>query len=237
MSIPNFDPVAQIEGQEYAARKASGLNSIQDTATRDKFFESFQSPTLPPPPAASPLLHAPPFPVLTSEHRLSSEHRLTSKHRLSSDPLPDSLTLILTVGLPRSGKSTWAKQQNLPIVSPDAIRLALHGQTFVGTAEPIVWATAHLMVASLFQAGHSLVILDACNVSRKRRAEWIDNRWQCVYAVFPTKKDVCIHRAKETGREDIIPIIERMDSEFEPVTQAINEPAQIQTKAKMEVLT
>jgi len=35
--------------------------------------------------------------------------------------------LILTVGLPRSGKSTWAAKKGFPIVSPDAIRLAMHG--------------------------------------------------------------------------------------------------------------
>ena len=29
--------------------------------------------------------------------------------------------LLATVGLPRSGKSTWAKEQGFPIVSPDAI--------------------------------------------------------------------------------------------------------------------
>jgi predicted kinase len=33
--------------------------------------------------------------------------------------------LILTVGLPRSGKTTWAKQQGVPMVNRDAIRLAL----------------------------------------------------------------------------------------------------------------
>jgi predicted kinase len=72
-------------------------------------------------------------------------------------------TLIMTVGLPRSGKSTWAIAQGHPVVCPDAIRLALHGQPFIATAEPVVWATAKLMVASLFEAGHGVVILDATN--------------------------------------------------------------------------
>ncbi len=30
--------------------------------------------------------------------------------------------LILTVGLPRSGKTTWALEQGWPIVNPDSIR-------------------------------------------------------------------------------------------------------------------
>lgn len=51
-------------------------------------------------------------------------------------------TLVLMVGLPRSGKSTIARSGRVPIVSPDAIRLALHGQPFIASAEPTVWATA-----------------------------------------------------------------------------------------------
>src|SRR5690554_6874569 len=31
--------------------------------------------------------------------------------------------LICTVGLPRSGKTTWARKQSYPIVNPDSIRL------------------------------------------------------------------------------------------------------------------
>ena len=35
--------------------------------------------------------------------------------------------LIVMVGLPRSGKTTWARKQGYPIVNPDSIRLAFHG--------------------------------------------------------------------------------------------------------------
>ena len=40
----------------------------------------------------------------------------------------------------RSGKTTWARQQGVPIVNRDAIRLALHGQRFEPRAESVVWA-------------------------------------------------------------------------------------------------
>jgi predicted kinase len=67
-----------------------------------------------------------------------------------------SKKLILTMGLPRSGKSTWAKQQSVPIVSPDAIRLAMTGQRWVGELEDMVWVVAKYMVRSLFLAGMML---------------------------------------------------------------------------------
>jgi predicted kinase len=121
--------------------------------------------------------------------------------------------LHLTVGLPRSGKTTWAKEQAMPIVSPDAIRLSLHGQAFIATAEPIVWAIAKLMVASLFEAGHNDVIVDACSISKKRREEWIDTRWELVFKKFDTSKEECLRRATATNRPELIPVIERMASE------------------------
>ena len=64
-------------------------------------------------------------------------------------------TLILTVGLPRSGKSTWAAQTGWPIVNRDAIRLALHGQAYIQDAEDMVTAIETYMVKALFGAGNN----------------------------------------------------------------------------------
>ncbi len=48
-------------------------------------------------------------------------------------------TLILMVGLPRSGKTTRARQIDHPIVNPDSIRLALHApHPFLKGMEPFV---------------------------------------------------------------------------------------------------
>lgn len=127
-------------------------------------------------------------------------------------------TLIMTVGLPRSGKSTWAKDQNLPIVSPDAIRLALHGERWNALAEPFVWAIAKVMVRALFIAGHDTIILDSTALTKARRKEWESKSWIRKYIEFNTPKDVCIERARETNQEDLIPVIEKMDTDREPIT-------------------
>ncbi len=119
--------------------------------------------------------------------------------------------LIATIGLPRSGKTTWAREQGHPIVSPDAIRLALHGEPFIGLAELFVWAIAKCMVRALFEAGHETVILDATNVTEKRRFEWVHgNEHQTEWHVVDTPKSVCLERAAAIGREDLFPVIERM---------------------------
>jgi predicted kinase len=129
--------------------------------------------------------------------------------------------LICTVGLPRSGKSTWAQQAarqlRAAIVSPDAIRLAIHGQKFLASAEPLVWATAKIMVRSAFLAGHRTVVLDATNVTRARRDEWRSKDWSTYFRFFEADRCECMCRAVREGDLALLPVIERMAAEFEPL--------------------
>jgi predicted kinase len=136
-------------------------------------------------------------------------------------------TLILTVGLPRSGKSSWARVTGFPIVSPDAIRLGLHGRAYEQLAEPFVWAQARLMVRSLFVAGHETVILDACNVTRARRDEWRGAEWETVCQVFEATREEARQRVfkalqdpQAAPADQLTPLlktIDRMSAAFEPL--------------------
>ncbi len=123
--------------------------------------------------------------------------------------------LIMMVGLPRSGKSTHARQLGFPIVSPDAIRLAIHGQRFVASAEPMVWAVAKCMVMALFLAGHKDVILDACNHTAARRKEWEKSDWVTATVEMEASRQVCVDRAFLEDDKEIIPIIDKMHAEYE----------------------
>lgn len=124
--------------------------------------------------------------------------------------------LYITVGLPGSGKSHWAEAQGVPVVRPDAIRLAMHGHDFIASAEPFVWAVAKTMVASLFLAGHNNVILDATNTTRKRRDEWQSDDYQRVFVLLDTPIDVCGER-RANSSEGVKQALLRMASQFEPI--------------------
>jgi predicted kinase len=128
-------------------------------------------------------------------------------------------TLVLTIGLPRSGKSSWAVRTGFPVVNPDSIRYALHGQRFLWEAEPMVWTMARYMVRSLFLTGHRIVILDATNIKVHRREEWQSEQWETYYKQFKTPAEECIRRALALEDQYIVPIIERMAAEFEPLTE------------------
>jgi predicted kinase len=127
--------------------------------------------------------------------------------------------LLMTVGLPRSGKSTWVSQQPFPIVNPDSIRLALHGQPFIGLAEGFVWAIAKVMVRALFISGHTTVILDATNTTRNRRDEWKSNSWIRKFQIFDTSEEECERRARDGDKLYLVSVIRQMAENYEPIEE------------------
>ena len=130
--------------------------------------------------------------------------------------------LICLVGLPRAGKSTYAahmREKGYPVVNPDSIRLAIHGQRFVAEAEELVWATAKIMVRSLFLAGHRAVVLDATNINRESRCQWLNKMWSRRFVHIGTPPSVCVERAIEGGYPDLVPVIEKMAVIQEPPTE------------------
>jgi len=126
-------------------------------------------------------------------------------------------TLICTMGLPRSGKSTWTRKQGFPIVEPDAVRLELYNQKYWGPGERMVWAVVDLMVRALFRAGNETVILDATNIQRSSRDKWQSDNWKTVFHYVDTDTDTCQARAAESGFPELAEVIERMDLDFEPL--------------------
>lgn len=124
--------------------------------------------------------------------------------------------LLVTAGLPRSGKTTLCNEKYKPmgftIVNPDSFRLAIHGQRFLAPAEPLVWACVFAAVDALLLAGND-VIVDATNTTEKRRAPWRERGAK--FIVVGTTKEECIARATKEGDMDIIPVIERMSQQWE----------------------
>lgn len=126
--------------------------------------------------------------------------------------------LILTVGLPRSGKSTWALKQECPVVAGDAIREAIFGKLWWPPGEHQVMMTSRTMVRSLFFAGHNKVIFDSINVTQLSRRFWLpteDCPWLLEYTVISTPFKTCIQRAIESKQEYLLPVIEACTIQWE----------------------
>jgi predicted kinase len=76
------------------------------------------------------------------------------------------VTLTLTLGIPGSGKSTWANQQNQPVVTLDAIRNP-------GTTLAYVMQQARATITQHLTAGTDCIV-DACSTQPNQRRAWLD---------------------------------------------------------------
>lgn len=133
-------------------------------------------------------------------------------------PTPNRI-LIIMVGLPRSGKSTLAKYTGCPIVSRDAIRMTLGCYPFDKEREEEVSEKERFMVDTLFNAGHTAVVLDACHVRKYQRDRWKSDQWRRFFFVVDTDAVECKKRARATGQDYLVPFIEKMNGYYQQVTE------------------
>lgn len=127
-----------------------------------------------------------------------------------------SSKLYFTIGMPRCGKSTFCdrfvkENSNRVIVCSDDIRKALHGQRYEPLAETMVFAIKHVMIRAHLSRGATVIVdgTHSTDISIQRLLE-ID---ECaVGIVFDTPKEVCIQRAIESKQMDLIPAINRIES-------------------------
>jgi len=108
-------------------------------------------------------------------------------------------------------------KQGCPVVNPDSIRQAIHGKPFDPEHENIVWWTARMMVRALFHAGHNTVIVDATNIMKAQRKQWLDMGYKTHAVVFATRWSVCHERAELTNKPYLHEVIDRMCNNYEPV--------------------
>jgi len=86
--------------------------------------------------------------------------------------MKNKLTMTLTCGLARSGKSTYVKKNSKDvIICPDRIRKLIFGHQFHKEAEDFVWAYAKGMAKLILEQGKN-VCIDATNLNFYSREQW-----------------------------------------------------------------
>ena len=81
--------------------------------------------------------------------------------------------VIVLVGLPGSGKSTWAAEQGQTVLSSDAVRLLLSGDETNQAIHARVFSTMRFLLRQRLELGAGVTILDATHLARKWRKPWI----------------------------------------------------------------
>jgi predicted kinase len=135
-------------------------------------------------------------------------------------------TLYIAVGLPGSGKSTYAKNfikgKDIEYLSSDELRAVYGKDETDQSVTPIVFGHIKRKVDEFLKDGKN-VLVDATSVNRRERSDYINSAKKygakVVALVFKMDRNGLIARNKKRGEEGgrVVPthIIDRMLSKYE----------------------
>ncbi len=134
------------------------------------------------------------------------------------------MKLIITVGLPGFGKSTYLARLGVNAISSDGIRRLIADDPLDQSMHARIFATIRYLVRQRMAAGRPETYVDATHLTRWERVPYIRlaQRRQCdIEALFfDVPLEVCIQRNQ--GRERIVPdqAILDMARNLQPPTEA-----------------
>ncbi|MEP7363225.1 MAG: AAA family ATPase [Acidobacteriota bacterium] len=115
--------------------------------------------------------------------------------------------VLVFVGLPGSGKSTWAEENRVPVISTDALRGVLADDITDQSVNKQVFLYVRALLRTRLAIGRPVTAVDATSVTREGRAVYIriarhfGARVEAVY--FDTPLAECLRRNLE--RERMVP--------------------------------
>lgn len=136
-----------------------------------------------------------------------------------SKPRQTSLELIMLCGLPGSGKSTFTREFQGPVVSTDAIREMVTGDAANRSRDSLVFKLAQEMLAYYLFRNIS-VMYDATNLLRssRRRIIALGRRYNARIRVIwiDCPPELAIRRNLQRKRQVPAHVIRRMHRQFQP---------------------
>ena len=135
----------------------------------------------------------------------------------------DNPKIMIMMGLPASGKSTWIKKhsKDYVVVELDWIRKDVFGHQFHRNAEPFVIGFGKSMVRMLLEQGKN-VILDSTCLPEFIRNEWIklasDYCADITVVHVTTDLKTCIKRDKMRGKKKVgKDVITNLSTLYQPI--------------------
>ena len=111
------------------------------------------------------------------------------------------------MGVEGSGKSTWARENKIPVISSDAMRELLAGDVNDQTIHREVFAHVRAMLRTRLAIGQAKTAVDATNLTPKERRPYVEiarragARIEAVYFITPVEE--CLKRNR--GRTRVVP--------------------------------
>jgi predicted kinase len=140
----------------------------------------------------------------------------------AAQPRPPKGIVVLAIGLPGSGKSSWFKRHNVVPLSSDMMRSLLFDDIREQRYQDLVFSNLRSILKARLIAKRPMNYVDATNLTPQERQHWIklakDYNYEVHAVFFDVPLDVCIERHQR--RDRVVPddVMRRMATKLKPPT-------------------
>jgi len=133
---------------------------------------------------------------------------------------PPKGIVVLAIGLPGSGKSSWFKRHNVTPLSSDMVRTLLFDDVREQRFQDLVFSNLRSMLKARLIARRPMNYVDATNLTPHERQHWIklakDYNYEVHAVFFDVPLEVCIERHQR--RDLVVPedVMRRMAAKLKP---------------------
>jgi predicted kinase len=168
-------------------------------------------------PASAPI--QPPVPKIEVEHQPESVGQPPAAPIAVSPKSPRGY-VVLTIGLPGSGKTTWYKRRGVQPLSSDMLRTILFDDITDQRYQGLVFSTLRSLLRARLIAKMPWNYVDATNLSPHERRQWIKMAKSFGYEVqavfFDVPLEVCLERNSKRDRQVTDEVMRSMADRLKP---------------------
>ncbi|MGB9206441.1 MAG: AAA family ATPase [Terriglobales bacterium] len=129
-------------------------------------------------------------------------------------------TVVLAIGLPGSGKSSWFKRHNIHPLSSDLLRELLFDDAQEQRFQDLVFSNLRSMLKARLIARRPMNYVDATNLTSHDRHSWIKLAKDYGYDVqglfFDVPVEICMERHQRRGRVVAEDVMRKMAGKLKP---------------------